>query len=174
MIWFLFSIKQQTMRFFSVLGEEMAEHNPMAVCVQFSGGSDSTLTAYRMSREFSQVHLLTFRQNGQLGIENSRKSYALLNDKFPGKFIHTMIDVNDMFVQIYNRRYLRNLLKYRTSSCSSSASPARHASTSILLFIACKMRYRTYATAPTGTASPMQIEIVKREIKKLSMPMAYA
>jgi len=148
----------------------MAEHNPMAVCVQFSGGSDSTLTAYRMSREFDRVHLLTFRQNGQLGIENSRKSYALLNEKFPGKFIHTMIDVNDMFVQIYNRRYLRNLLKYRTLQLQFQCFACQacfHINT-IIYCLQNEIRdVRDGANTEYEEASPMQIEIVKREIKKL-------
>ena len=68
-----------------------------SVCVQFSGGSDSSLTAYRMSLEFDKVHLLTFMHKGQIDISNSKKSYSILNEKYPGKFIHKMIDVNDMF-----------------------------------------------------------------------------
>ena len=88
--------------------------NHKSVCIQFSGGSDSSLTAYRMSLEFDKVHLLTFRHFGQIGIENSRRSFEILNEKFPGKFTHNLIDVSDLFRKIYYRRYLRNILKYRT------------------------------------------------------------
>lgn len=85
-----------------------------SVCILFSGGSDSSLTAYRMALALDKVHLLTFRHMGQLGIENSQRSFAVLNEKFPGKFQHPMIDVNNLFMKIYNRHYIRNLLKYRT------------------------------------------------------------
>ena len=57
--------------------------NHKSVCVQFSGGSDFSLTAYRMSLEFDKVHLLTFRHMGQMDIEKSRKSFAALDGKLP-------------------------------------------------------------------------------------------
>ena len=57
------------------------------VCVQFSGGSDSTLTAYKVAKEFDKVHLLTFRHFGHIDIENSRLSFAKLDKKIPKNII---------------------------------------------------------------------------------------
>ncbi len=148
----------------------MEVNNSKSVCVQFSGGSDSSLTAYRMSLEFDKVHLLTFRQKGQLSIENSKKSHAVLNEKFPGKFTHTMIDVNDMFVHIYNRRYLRNLLKYRTLQLQFHCFACQacfHVNTIAYCLQNGIHDVRDGANTEYEEASPMQIEIVKKEIKKL-------
>lgn len=141
-----------------------------SVCILFSGGSDSSLAAYRMSQEFDTVHLLTFQQSGQVNIENSMTSFSILNEKFPGKFVHKLTDVDDMFVQIYNRRYLRNLLKYRTLQMQFACF-ACQACFHINTIIYCKQNnikdVRDGANTEYEEASPMQIEIVKKEIKKL-------
>lgn len=144
--------------------------NHNSVCVQFSGGSDSSLTAYRMSLEFDKVHLLTFRHMGQMDMENSRKSFAALDRKLPGTFIHTMIYVNDMFVRIYNRRYLRNVVKYRTLQLQFACFACQ------ACFHVNTIRYcnensisdvRDGANTEYEEASPMQIDIVKKEIRRL-------
>ena len=144
--------------------------NEKSVCIQFSGGSDSSLTAYRMSLEFDKIHLLTFKQFGQMDIENSKKSFAILDEKFPGKFKHSLIDVSDMFLKIYNRRYLRNLLKYRTLQIQFTCF-ACQACFHVNTIIYCKQNnisdVRDGANAEYEEASPMQIEIVKKEIKRL-------
>jgi len=123
-----------------------------------------------MSLEFDQIHLLTFKQKGQMNIENSRKSFAVLNEKFPGKFVHTMIDVNDMFVQIYNRHYFRNLLKYGTLQLQFQCFACQacfHINTIIYCLKNDIHDVRDGANTEYEEASPMQIEIVKKEIKKL-------
>ncbi len=148
----------------------MKDDNQKSVCIQFSGGSDSTLTAYRMSIEYDRVHLLTFKHNGLMDIENSMKSYAILNEKFPNKLIHTMVDINDMFVRIYNRQYLRNLIKYRTLQLQFQCF-ACQACFHINTIIYCLQKgihdVRDGANTEYEEASPMQIEIVKKEIKRL-------
>jgi hypothetical protein len=141
-----------------------------SVCILFSGGSDSSLTAYRMSQEFECVHLLTYRQIGQLNIDNSRISFAILNEKFPGKFIHTLIDINKMFRTIYYRRYIRNMIKYRTLQMQFTCF-ACQACFHIHTIIYCLQKgirdVRDGANTEYEEASPMQIPIVKNEIKKL-------
>jgi 7-cyano-7-deazaguanine synthase in queuosine biosynthesis len=146
------------------------ENTGKDVCIMFSGGSDSSLTAYRMSLEFDKVHLLTFRQFGQVGIENSQKSFAVLDEKLPGKFIHSMIDINDMFRRIYYRHYLRNLIKYRTLQLQFVCFACQ---TSFILntIIYCKKNniydVRDGANTEYEEASPLQIPEVQVEIKKI-------
>lgn len=140
------------------------------VCIQFSGGSDSSLTAYRMSLEFDQVHLLTFRHFGQMNIENSRKSYAILNEKFPDKFRHSITDVSDLFSKIYNRHYIKNLFKYRTIQMQFvcfACQACFHVQTIMYCLKNGISDVRDGANTEYEEASPMQIEIVKKEIKKL-------
>lgn len=149
---------------------DLTMNTEKSVCILFSGGSDSSLTAYRMSLEFDKVHLLTFQQTGQLEIENSKKSFAILNEKFPGKFQHRMIDVNDMFMQIYNRHYIRNLLKYRTLQLQFVCF-ACQACFHVNTIVYCKQNNIADVRDGTNTeyeeASPMQIPAVKKEILKL-------
>jgi hypothetical protein len=143
--------------------------NPTSVCIQFSGGSDSSLTAYRMAQEFDKVHLLTFQQNGQLSIENSKKSYMILNEKIPGKFIHNLFNINDMFIKIYNHNYFRNLLKYRTLQLQFQCFACQacfHINTIIYCLKNGIHDVRDGANTEYEEASPMQIAIVKEEIKK--------
>ena len=141
-----------------------------SVCVLFSGGSDSSLTAYRMASQFDKVHLLTYKQFGQIDIENSKKSYAILEKRLPGKFIHSITNVSEMFLQIYNRRYVRNLFKYRTLQIQFACF-ACQACFHINTIIYCKKNnitdVRDGANTEYEEASPMQIDIVKKEIKKL-------
>jgi len=138
-------------------------------CVLFSGGSDSSLTAYRTSREFDRVHLLTYKQFGQMEIENSRKSFKILDENVPGKFAHSIIDVSDMFLRIYNRNYLRNLLKYKTLQIQFACFACQacfHINTIVYCLKHGIKDVRDGANTEYEEASPMQIEIVKKEIKK--------
>lgn len=140
-----------------------------SACVQFSGGSDSTLTAYKVSHEFSKVHLLTFRHFGHISIENSRRSFGILNDKYPGKFVHNIIDIDKLFETIYYRRYLANLVRYRSLllqftcfACQASfqVSTIRYCLDNNIFDV------RDGANTEYEDASPMQMKSVKKEIKK--------
>jgi len=139
-------------------------------CILFSGGSDSSLTAYRMGLESDEVHLLTYKHFGQMDIENSKRSFAILDRKFPGKYRHVMKDVSDMFLKIYDRRYLRNLLKYRTLQLQFTCF-ACQACFHINIIVYCIKNdihdVRDGANVEYEEASPMQIPIVKKEIVKL-------
>jgi len=148
---------------------QQTQPTPRRCCILFSGGSDSSLTAYRMSLEFDEVHLLTFKHFGQTGIENSRNSFAILNEKFPGKFKHVIQDVSDMFQRIYSRRYLCNLLKYRTLQLQFTCFACQacfHINTIIYCLKHNIHDVRDGANTEYEEASPMQIPIVKKEIKK--------
>ena len=144
--------------------------NDKSVCILFSGGSDSSLTAYRMSLEFDRVYLLTYKHFGQIDIEKSRNSFAVLDRKFPGKFIHSITDVSKMFLQIYNRRYFRNLFKYKTLQLQFTCF-ACQACFHVNTIIYCRKNnihdVRDGANTEYEEASPMQIPMVKQEIKKL-------
>lgn len=140
------------------------------VVVQFSGGSDSSLTAFRMSQQFDMVHLLTFRHFGQVNVENSKKSFDILDAKFPGKFRHSIIDISELFEKIYNHKYWINLIKYRTLQMQFPCF-ACQACFHVKTIVYCKNNHiadvRDGANTEYEEASPMQIKVVKNEIKKL-------
>jgi len=123
-----------------------------------------------MAQGFGKVHLLTFRHNGQVSIENSRTSFDILDKKLPGKFVHVITDVNEMLEKIYYRRYLRNLMKYGTLQLQFVCF-ACQACFHVNTIVYCKRNnindVRDGANTEYEEASPMQIEIVKNEIKKL-------
>ena len=148
----------------------MGNQDKRSVCVQFSGGSDSSLTAYRMAQEFDRVHLLTFKHFGQKNIENSRMSFGVLNEKFPGKFQHQIINVSELFSTIYNRNYFKNLIRYKTLQLQFICF-ACQASFHIKTIAYCKkndiLDVRDGSNTEYEEASPMQIKIVKEEIRKL-------
>jgi len=123
-----------------------------------------------MSLKFDHVHLLTFKHNGQININNSKRSFIILDSKFPGKFTHKMFDINGMFLEIYNRNYLRNFLKYRTLQMQFTCFACQacfHINTIIYCLQNGIHDVRDGANTEYEEASPMQIEIVKNEIKKL-------
>jgi hypothetical protein len=146
------------------------KHSGKEACVLFSGGSDSSLTAYRTALEFDRVHLLTYKQFGQIDIENSRKSFAILDKKMPNKFKHTIINVDEMFLKLYNHNYLKKLLKYKTMLMQFTCF-ACQACFHINTIIYCRKNnisdVRDGANTEYEEASPMQIAVVKEEIKKL-------
>jgi len=89
----------------------MNNDNPVGVL--FSGGTDSTLTAALLTKEFKEVHLITFDRLGIFEVKNSEKNYLRLQEKFPEtKFIYKIIDFNDVFKKISYQNYIRNLTKY--------------------------------------------------------------
>ncbi len=139
------------------------------VCVQFSGGSDSTLTAYRVAHSFDKVHLLTFRHFGHVDIENSRLSFALLNAKLPNKFIHKIIEIDDLFRKIYYRKYFSKLLRYKTLLLQFTCF-ACQAAFQIMTIHYCLNNKILHVCDGANTeyeeASPMQIRDVKKRIKK--------
>jgi len=141
-----------------------------SVCILFSGGSDSSLTAYKMSQEFDQVHLLTYKQFGQIDIENSKLSFSILNGKYPGKFIHTITEVSDLFERIYYHRYLRNIFKYGSLQLQFTCFACQACFHTMTIAYCLKngiSDVRDGANTEYEEASPMQIEIVKTEIRKL-------
>jgi len=148
----------------------MRRNDSRSVAIQFSGGSDSSLTAYRMASVFDKVHLLTFKHFGQIDIENSRKSYTVLAQKVPDKFVHHIIHVDEMFEKIYYRHYVRNIFTYRTLQLQFTCFACQacfHIHTILFCLRNNIFEVRDGSNSEYDATSPMQIKIVQNEIKKL-------
>ena len=89
----------------------MEENKPVGIL--FSGGTDSTLTAALLTKEYKKIHLITFDRLGIFEVKNSEKNYKRLQNKFPEtEFVYKIIDFNDVFKKISYQNYIRNLTKY--------------------------------------------------------------
>jgi hypothetical protein len=84
------------------------------ICLRYSGGTDSTLTAATLAQQFKQVHLLTFNTSFKiftLGLvsshpSNSEFNLRLLQKKF-GKaaFVHKIIEFSELRDDVYFNDY---------------------------------------------------------------------
>lgn len=83
------------------------------VCILFSGGSDSTLTAASLAQEFKKIHLLTFKFYGVVNPEKSTINLERLKRKYADvEFIYRIIDTEEFFMMFYYKNFLRDLLKF--------------------------------------------------------------
>jgi hypothetical protein len=80
------------------------------ICIRYSGGTDSTLTAAYMASRFRRVHLLTFATSYEkytLGIIKSSPQSTCVNVEFLKKrfgkdrFVHTIIPLETIRNEIY-------------------------------------------------------------------------
>ncbi len=86
-----------------------------AVALLYSGGTDSTLAAWKAAERFGEVHLLTYRRLGMFDVENSELNLGLLRERFPpGRFVRPpVMSVDALFRHTSYDRYLRTLLRHR-------------------------------------------------------------
>lgn len=71
------------------------------VSLLFSGGSDSTLAAALLARDFDEIHLCTFKHYATWNIGASRIHARRLQEKFGDKrFIHVFLNSSAFFVSL--------------------------------------------------------------------------
>ena len=96
------------------------------VCIQFTGGKDSTLLAALMARQFERVQPLSFRNRMIVDLDkvplNVEKLQLLYGED---KFVHTVIDNEKLLRQLYAGHWLHDLRKYRTYAANNVCGPCR-------------------------------------------------
>jgi PP-loop superfamily ATP-utilizing enzyme len=96
------------------------------VCIQFTGGKDSTLTAALMAQQFEKVHLLSFRNPLIVDLDKTSLNVEKLQHLYgKDKFKHAIIDNEKLLRQIYTGRWLQDLIKYRTYAANNFCGPCR-------------------------------------------------
>ncbi|MFN2195358.1 MAG: hypothetical protein ACK2UW_04460 [Anaerolineales bacterium] len=106
------------------------------VCIQFTGGKDSTLLAALMAREFAQVHLLTFRNPLIVNLELVSVNVGKLKQLYSeDKFQHQLLDNEALLRELYTGQWLRDLKKYNSYAANNVCSSCR------LAMIAHTIRY---------------------------------
>ena len=89
-------------------------HSREEVSILFSGGSDSTLVAALMCEKFEKVHLLTFYHSGIPEAERSKVNARRLENRFgKNRVVHRLMNVEQIFQNLYYATYVRDLRKYR-------------------------------------------------------------
>jgi len=138
-------------------------------CVLFSGGSDSSFVAHTISKEYREVHLLTFRQFGLVGIERSELSFRLLDRKVPAKFIHRVIDTSQIFRTLCYHDYVRHLFRHGTLTIITTCGACQFSFyVRVILYCIEVGITDIYDGANTGhDLSPMHIREVNKEIANL-------
>jgi hypothetical protein len=98
----------------------------LEVCIQFTGGKDSTLLAALMAQQFDRVHLLSFCHPLIVGLDkvplNVEKLRLLYGED---KFAHTIIDNERLLRQLYAGHWLQDLRKYKTYAANNFCGPCR-------------------------------------------------
>jgi len=83
------------------------------VSILFSGGSDSTLAAALMCKQFQKVHLLTLVHSGILRTKKSQINANRLKEVFgKDKVVHKFINIEEIFKTLYYGTYMRDLVQY--------------------------------------------------------------
>ena len=100
--------------------------NPTAVCIQFTGGKDSTLLAALMARQFEQVHLLTFYNPLIVDLERVPVNVSKLKQLYGGcRFEHQLIDNEALLRKLYTGQWYRDLKKYKSYAANNVCSSCR-------------------------------------------------
>lgn len=85
-----------------------------AIAVLYSGGTDSTLTAYKAAQQSEQVHLLTYRRVGMVRVENSETNIVALRGLLgASRFVRPpLMSVDRLFRHVSYERYLTDLRRH--------------------------------------------------------------
>ena len=82
--------------------------------VLYSGGSDSTLVAARLTEKFQEIHLLSYVYSGVINPDQSITNVERLRERFEShKFVHHIINLDRFLKELLYGNYLKDLFKYR-------------------------------------------------------------
>lgn len=96
------------------------------VCIQFTGGKDSTLLAALMAQQFERVHLISFQQPLIVDLDKVPVNFVKLQQLYgDDKFTHTILDNEGLLKQLYSGTWLRDIKKYKTYAANNFCSPCR-------------------------------------------------
>jgi hypothetical protein len=96
------------------------------VCIQFTGGKDSTLLATLMAQQYRKVHLLTFQNSMIVDLEKVPVNVAKLKRMVGADvFEHSIISNEALMRRIYSSEWVRDLRKYHSYSANNICGPCR-------------------------------------------------
>jgi hypothetical protein len=96
------------------------------VCIQFTGGKDSTLLAALMAREYEKVFLLSFRNSMIVDLDKIPVNVGKLKNLMgEDKFEHTIMENEPLMRKIYSSHWRQDLQKYQSYSANNICGPCR-------------------------------------------------
>jgi hypothetical protein len=96
------------------------------VCIQFTGGKDSTLLAALMVERFKKVHLLSFNNPLIVDLDKVSLNVGKLKRLYgKNKFEHTVIDNESFLKHLYTSKWYHDIRKYKTYSANNVCSSCR-------------------------------------------------
>lgn len=143
--------------------------NKNKAIVLFSGGTDSTLTSALLTKDFDEIHLITYNRFGFHAAENTETQANMLKEKYgQDKFVHRLINVDDLFKHVSYENYLYNIKKFGFFNLSTCGlcKLSMHIKT---IDYALENGIKTVADGANKAMSmfPSQMEPVIQEMKKL-------
>lgn len=100
--------------------------NNSSVCIQFTGGKDSTLLAAVSAQQYKNVHLLSFRNSLIVDLDKIPVNVQKLKDLFSeNKFKHKIIDNENLLKKLYVGNWFRDIKKYKTYGANNVCSSCR-------------------------------------------------
>ena len=82
------------------------------VSLFYSGGADSTYSAYLLAQAFERVHLLSFTHDGIANLHKPKINSDRLKARFGDKIVHHVIDGNDIWRRLYLAPFKQDLARY--------------------------------------------------------------
>lgn len=139
------------------------------VAVLYSGGSDSTLVAARLTEKCEEIHLLSYIYSGVVNSERSTVNVARLRERFKShKFVHHIINLDKFLQEMLYGNYLKDLAKYRLFMLSYCPICAFIMHTRTLVYCLENEIYNVCdgANRQRGRSYPHQVQRVMAEYKK--------
>ena len=86
------------------------------ITLMFSGGIDSTYAAAMLSKQYDTIHLVSyFNSYGNQHIQRTKIRANELNKKFPAKFIHHTISIDEYLEKIILNSIQEDYHKYKSA-----------------------------------------------------------
>jgi hypothetical protein len=96
------------------------------VCIQFTGGKDSTLLAAKMAQQFERVHLVSFEHPLIVDLDKVPVNFNKLQRLYGSeRFKHTILNNEDLLRRLYAGTWRQDLKKYKTYGANNFCSPCR-------------------------------------------------
>lgn len=97
-----------------------------SVCVQFTGGKDSTLLAALLAQRFDLIHLISFSNPLIVDLNKISKNVEKLSLIYgERKFIHTIVSNEKLMKLLYAGNWWRDIIRHRTYSANNVCGSCR-------------------------------------------------
>lgn len=97
-----------------------------SVCIQFTGGKDSSRLAALLAEEFDKVHLISFCNSLIVDLQKTPKNVTKLQAMYgEEKFTHIIVDNEQLLRYLYMGNWLRDIRKYKTYAANNICGPCR-------------------------------------------------